>query len=268
MNDFMVQLQEYKPKIVTAAMLITSRRLTPEMELLMQTYSILAPYFPANLDDYAPWVTAHGLTAPYGECQCGCGQDTAISRFNKPDFGHVKGKPVRFVRWHRADRYPLADNPNPSGLCMCGCGRATKIAAKTDLRAGQVKGHPLRFIPEHAGLYKTKPTMEEAFWEHAIPGDPDTCWEWLGTTDNKGYGRFMHRNKVYSAHRVSYELHHGFIPAGYLVCHECDNPPCWNPKHLFAGTTKDNIVDMMAKGRGKGQFQRAEDRGESRNEST
>ncbi len=48
---------------------------------------------------------------------------------------------------------------------------------------------------------------------------------------------------------MSYELHHGPIPQDMNICHKCDTPPCWNPKHLFAGTDIDNIADKVAKGR-------------------
>jgi hypothetical protein len=60
-----------------------------------------APYFPPNLDDYAPWVTSYGLIAPYGECQCGCGQKTKIATEVNHRQGIKQGEPRRFVRGHQ-----------------------------------------------------------------------------------------------------------------------------------------------------------------------
>jgi len=51
------------------------------------------------------------------------------------------------------------------------------------------------------------------------------------------------------AHRVAFELAYGVIPWDMSVCHDCDNPVCCNPEHLWMGTAADNSLDMLAKGR-------------------
>lgn len=65
-----------------------------------------------------------------------------------------------------------------------------------------------------------------------------------------GYTRIWHDGKVTGAHRVAWEAANGPIPSGLFVLHRCDNPPCFNPDHLFLGTDADNKADMYAKGRG------------------
>lgn len=69
---------------------------TRKGNFLMNPHSTPAPYFPANLDDYALWVAKHGLIAPYGKCQCMCGKAVALSKKNDTRSGYTRGEPVRF----------------------------------------------------------------------------------------------------------------------------------------------------------------------------
>lgn len=84
-----------------------------------------------------------------------------------------------------------------------------------------------------------------------ITFDQSGCWNWGGTRNDKGYGVLYFRGKNWRAHRVSYTLFCGEIPAGLMVCHHCDNPQCVNPHHLFLGHAKTNMQDMSRKGRGR-----------------
>ncbi len=98
--------------------------------------------------------------------------------------------------------------------------------------------------------------LHEKFYGKYVVDDSTGCWNWARGSFRAGYGAIAHGKRTLKAHRVSYELHVGPIPAGMLVCHKCDNPRCVNPDHLFLGTVRDNALDMVSKGRAARRFGR------------
>ncbi len=96
------------------------------------------------------------------------------------------------------------------------------------------------------GVYPRK-GMIERFLENISYGN--SCWEWRGRRDWRGYGEFNIKSKKHKAHRVSYVLFKGPIPSGMLVMHSCDNYWCVCPRHLSLGTYQKNTRDSVYKGR-------------------
>ncbi len=77
------------------------------------------------------------------------------------------------------------------------------------------------------------------------------CLEWLNRVDHHGYGKTRRRGVDWGAHRLLWVSLFGpaYLPAHILVCHKCDNRKCLNPDHLFLGSHKENMRDMVLKGR-------------------
>ena len=96
--------------------------------------------------------------------------------------------------------------------------------------------------------YKIFPTLKESFEAKFLKGNDSECWNWAAHTNN-GYGQLTFRGKVYVASRISYEVYVAPLKNELHICHKCYNPLCVNPKHLFAGSVKDNMRDMVNKNR-------------------
>ncbi len=106
-------------------------------------------------------------------------------------------------------------------------------------------------------------TLKERFLKHVQK--TESCWLWISATNGKGYGMISIYNEETKqsrgrlAPRVSWEIFKGDIPKRLFVLHECDNPACVNPDHLFLGNQMDNLKDMIAKGRAKKRGLRGEE---------
>lgn len=97
-------------------------------------------------------------------------------------------------------------------------------------------------------------SLEEAFARGRGASTETGCVLWTGHRFQTGYGGLCHTRdgestKYLYAHRVAWELARGPIQRDLFVCHRCDNRLCVNVEHLFLGTQKDNLQDMVAKGR-------------------
>ncbi len=131
------------------------------------------------------------------------------------------------------------------GTCeVSGCGRAPRGAGNlcNAHRIQRARGLP---FTEPRTVFRD---VHRAFWSRVAKGGE--CWLWTGSKTSAGYGQFGPGG---TAHRRSYEIHKGPIPAGMFVMHSCDNPPCVNPAHLSLGTSTDNNRDMVSKGRSRGR---------------
>ena len=107
-------------------------------------------------------------------------------------------------------------------------------------------------------------TLEQRFWMKvnkagSIPPHRPLlgqCWEWTASKNSGGYGKLAvdarrAAKKFEDAHRVSWRMHFGAIPAGRQVCHACDNRACVRPDHLWLGDNRLNWLDSKAKNRQK-----------------
>ncbi|MCZ0984048.1 HNH endonuclease [Streptomyces diastatochromogenes] len=93
---------------------------------------------------------------------------------------------------------------------------------------------------------------------HVLRRGPDECWWWTGGLTDTAHGTFRAvslpgrtRRGTVPAHLFGYRLAHGpdSLPAGLVVRHTCDEPPCQNPAHWLAGTRGDNNRDAASRRR-------------------
>lgn len=84
-------------------------------------------------------------------------------------------------------------------------------------------------------------------------GDSGECLIWGRGKDSKGYGRLRWYGQMRGAHVVALEITEPRTDPDAFVLHSCDNPLCFNPKHLRYGTNAENMADMVERGRAASQ---------------
>lgn len=85
--------------------------------------------------------------------------------------------------------------------------------------------------------------------DHSSPAT-NGCIEWTAGRDKDGYGKIQVSRRARRTHQIAWEVANGTTPpAGTVVRHRCDNPPCINPDHLVLGDAQLNAEDRVQRGR-------------------
>lgn len=126
------------------------------------------------------------------------------------------------------------------------CGK-TFMARKYQIKIGRARWCSSKCYNSSRNLANRKPVD---FWSMVDKGvGADSCWLWLGATNAGGYGLVFRDCRCQLSHRYAFFISGGLLKNGEVVRHTCDNPPCCNPKHLIAGTQRDNVHDSIKRGR-------------------
>jgi len=92
------------------------------------------------------------------------------------------------------------------------------------------------------------------FWSRIKISTKNKCWP-STHTPTSSRGKLAINGKHWLAHRFAVWItrpeDRRKLNRGDPVLHDCDNPRCCNPKHLRVATQKENVNDMIKRGRWK-----------------
>lgn len=136
----------------------------------------------------------------------------------------------------------------------CSCG-ATRIVRAGDLLSGAATSCGRTGRHGNSAHSRTQSVVDRFWGKVDMSAGITRCWPWTACRHPFGYGKFGigsaldGSKKVDGAHRVALILSGAPEVPGKHALHECDNPPCCNPLHLYWGTPRDNVHDCMRRGR-------------------
>ena len=93
----------------------------------------------------------------------------------------------------------------------------------------------------HRPLKPPKAASLDRMFANAIPEPNSGCWFWLGALNEKGYGIVKYQGRKQRAHRVTFDMTGGILPAGMEIDHICWCRCCINPDHFEVVTHLENI---------------------------
>ncbi len=93
------------------------------------------------------------------------------------------------------------------------------------------------------------PNRCRAFLEEALKFNTNDCQVWPFYKNKLGYGQIRVIDRIWPVHRLVLKLTDPEFTESLLSLHHCDNPPCFNPRHLYQGVQQDNVNDRERRGR-------------------
>lgn len=131
-------------------------------------------------------------------------------------------------------------------------GEEEQLAAAERLGVWRMTGaeRMLRYRLRRRGIIQPHPWLASDLAANAIRNESTGCLEWQRNLNSRGYGKLKRNGRNAYAHRLSLEDKLGRpLAPGMCARHTCDNPPCIEPDHLVEGTKRENVHDMIARGR-------------------